>query len=327
MLRDYRGSALQCHTMNGSVAPDQAPDWQQLDVAVHCPRCGYNLYLMTTPRCPECGLRFDWDQVIASARHPKFPPFEYKWRTRPIRALLATVAYTLLPWLLWKRARTSAAPRTGPLLALIPLTLLLFAAARAVGLITRQWVLHYCFQWWDNLSIHLMLVLIGWEWFFFLLFGAALWGWTLLLPYTLAPRQLPRARMLRIVVLSWISLVVWRVLLLIAIHLTLVVVVGLYQMRWPAWTINLLELIPIAMLLISFHIGMLSYQRPRQALVTTLLITTLALFVVVWCTIMIGPLSPIGHPIMDVVSAAERLWPFATENVLDVLRRTIIGTG
>jgi len=31
------------------------PDWDALAFELTCPRCDYNLRMLETPRCPECG--------------------------------------------------------------------------------------------------------------------------------------------------------------------------------------------------------------------------------------------------------------------------------
>lgn len=43
------------------------------DRDVACPRCGYNLRGLTTPRCPECGFRFDFEQLQAGFLRENIP--------------------------------------------------------------------------------------------------------------------------------------------------------------------------------------------------------------------------------------------------------------
>ncbi len=62
-------------TKDSSKAP---PSGQQgLDEDVLCPECNYNLRGLTVPRCPECGLRFDWSE-IPKFKEPK-PYSTPKW--------------------------------------------------------------------------------------------------------------------------------------------------------------------------------------------------------------------------------------------------------
>jgi hypothetical protein len=51
-----------------SVAPQDLPPglpagWQ-LDRDLPCPACGYNLRMLHTPRCPECGQAFRWQALL-----------------------------------------------------------------------------------------------------------------------------------------------------------------------------------------------------------------------------------------------------------------------
>ncbi len=43
--------------------PDLLPIPSRIDFEVPCPRCEYNLRGLTVPRCPECGLTFEWNEV------------------------------------------------------------------------------------------------------------------------------------------------------------------------------------------------------------------------------------------------------------------------
>ncbi len=101
-----------------------APDWSTLDVVLHCPRCGYDLRLLPNPRCPECGLPFNWDELIAAARHHLASPlFDYHWRDRPVRSLLLTCWRAMWPWRLWRDLPLAVEPRLGPLVVLLLIAL------------------------------------------------------------------------------------------------------------------------------------------------------------------------------------------------------------
>lgn len=97
------------------------PDWSALDFELRCPRCGYSLHMLTSPRCPECGLTFDWTELIEATRRMRrdSPLFEYRWRDRPIRALLATLWLCLRPWRLWRTVKLTDPPRVPVLCMLV----------------------------------------------------------------------------------------------------------------------------------------------------------------------------------------------------------------
>lgn len=52
--------------------PTPPVDWQTVQSEILCPLCDYNLRGLIEPRCPECGYRFDWPDLIdpARRRHP-----------------------------------------------------------------------------------------------------------------------------------------------------------------------------------------------------------------------------------------------------------------
>ena len=68
-LRAPRDCELQSEAnISTASAP---PDWDQVG-EIPCPLCEYNLYGLTVPRCPECGYRFDWLNLLDPRRrlHP-----------------------------------------------------------------------------------------------------------------------------------------------------------------------------------------------------------------------------------------------------------------
>ena len=40
------------------------PDWDSIPDEILCPLCEYNLRGIPEPRCPECGFKFEWDEVL-----------------------------------------------------------------------------------------------------------------------------------------------------------------------------------------------------------------------------------------------------------------------
>jgi hypothetical protein len=49
---------------NGTTPPQSAA----VDTALRCPQCEYNLTGLAEPRCPECGARFDWEELRRGGR-------------------------------------------------------------------------------------------------------------------------------------------------------------------------------------------------------------------------------------------------------------------
>ena len=57
--------------------PDGSPDWQNRPPEIHCPMCDYNLFGLTEARCPECGYRFVWAELLDATRRPHRYLFEH----------------------------------------------------------------------------------------------------------------------------------------------------------------------------------------------------------------------------------------------------------
>ena len=56
---------------------DTAPDWAHQSEEIHCPMCEYNLCGLTEPRCPECGYRFAWKDLLDAKVRPHPYLFEH----------------------------------------------------------------------------------------------------------------------------------------------------------------------------------------------------------------------------------------------------------
>lgn len=70
---------------------DGAPDWDAISFDVCCSRCGYNLRTLTRPLCPECGLTFEWAEVVNRSATASDYSFEHNWQSRPIVTWLVTI--------------------------------------------------------------------------------------------------------------------------------------------------------------------------------------------------------------------------------------------
>jgi hypothetical protein len=57
------------------------PDWNSITDDAFCPLCNYNLRGLTEPRCPECGHRFAWKDLIAP--DGMIYPFLFEHQPRP----------------------------------------------------------------------------------------------------------------------------------------------------------------------------------------------------------------------------------------------------
>jgi hypothetical protein len=103
-----------------------APDWATIQEDVHCPLCKYNLRGLIEPRCPECGYRFTWPQVL----HPHRREHPYLFEHHPERNLwsfIRTVTGGLLPRRFWNELHP-AQPSNVFRLAIYFLILVVFAA-------------------------------------------------------------------------------------------------------------------------------------------------------------------------------------------------------
>ncbi len=79
-----------------------APDWQTVTDDVECVRCGYNLRGLAQPRCPECGLEFEWADLFdpARRRHPYL--FEHQARHGRFESYVRTAFGSLRPSRFWR---------------------------------------------------------------------------------------------------------------------------------------------------------------------------------------------------------------------------------
>lgn len=66
------------------------PQWDRIDFAVRCARCDYDLQTITEPRCPECGLTFDWRDMLETIRFADVRLFEHACYREPFRSFVRT---------------------------------------------------------------------------------------------------------------------------------------------------------------------------------------------------------------------------------------------
>jgi hypothetical protein len=108
-----------------------APDWSTIGRELHCPLCEYNLRGLTEPRCPECGYRFEWAELLRAAEAPP-GLFEFSSR-KPVRSILRTAVATLRPRKFWKELKPTHPPHAGRLVVYWGIVSLIGVAAQFVG--------------------------------------------------------------------------------------------------------------------------------------------------------------------------------------------------
>src|SRR5687768_16603017 len=68
---------------------------------IFCPRCGYSLVALPTPRCPECGRPFDPPNPPTYLSHPPRRLPKYPLRPTLASLLLAILFASPIAWLWW----------------------------------------------------------------------------------------------------------------------------------------------------------------------------------------------------------------------------------
>src|SRR4051812_31979104 len=107
-----------------SPAPGFSPNVSP-DQDVPCPLCGYNLCGLTEARCPECGAKFEWPDLLDPAR--KLHPYLFEHHPeKKVRAYLRTLLAGWMPRRFW-RALHPAQPSRPRLLVLYWLIALLIS--------------------------------------------------------------------------------------------------------------------------------------------------------------------------------------------------------
>lgn len=105
----------------------EGPVWERINFDIHCSRCGYNLRMLTTPRCPECGLQFDWRTVFDETRWRSDFLFEHHCSRRFLGSYLKTVWRSLRPRSFWRQVSIHDRIHPRPLWLLIVTAGLWFA--------------------------------------------------------------------------------------------------------------------------------------------------------------------------------------------------------
>lgn len=92
-----------------------APDWPAIAEEIACPLCEYNLRGLAEPRCPECGFRFTWPEVLDPARRKHPYLFEHH-REANLRSFWRTLAAGRRPKTFWTELNPAQRVHPGRLL-------------------------------------------------------------------------------------------------------------------------------------------------------------------------------------------------------------------
>lgn len=135
------------------------------DSGLRCPECEYNLTGLIEARCPECGRRFDWDEVRRAAASCPTIAFERArgWRKAP--AFVVTWATVLFaPWIFARQIVQRVSWRHGLAFAGI-----CFAGTSLAYLSNMEWVVHVA---WLSAAVACVLLQALW----LSLLGPGLWS-------------------------------------------------------------------------------------------------------------------------------------------------------
>ena len=117
------------------------PDWAAIAEEIACPLCEYNLRGLAEPRCPECGYRFSWREMLdpGRRRHP------YLFEQHPehnVRSFIRTLTGGLRPRRFWTSLNPMQ-PSDGRRLSIYCLVVSL-ASVTAFSLVAPlEWILEY----------------------------------------------------------------------------------------------------------------------------------------------------------------------------------------
>src|SRR5437867_12716435 len=88
----------------GPIGLVAQPDWESLTDPIHCPLCEYNLRGLAEPRCPECGYRFEWAELL-DPEHPRHRYIFEHHRRRNLWSFYRTLVGGLRARKFWSNLR------------------------------------------------------------------------------------------------------------------------------------------------------------------------------------------------------------------------------
>lgn len=114
-----------------ATTTEAPPDWSAQKDDIFCPLCDYNLRGLIEPRCPACGYRFAWSDLLDAHRriHPWL--FEHHPESN-IRSYLATVRAVQRPSKFWPTLHPAQPSRPGRMLAFWLVGVVLFMISFAI---------------------------------------------------------------------------------------------------------------------------------------------------------------------------------------------------
>lgn len=127
------------------------PDWSSITEEIHCPLCEYNLRGLAEPRCPECGYRFEWPNLL-DASHRLHPYLFEHHPERPWWSFVRTLGGGLRPWLFWRSLQPIQPVRRTRLLiylALLVLASLLIGCSFIGQTVLELWRQHSAARAWE----------------------------------------------------------------------------------------------------------------------------------------------------------------------------------
>jgi hypothetical protein len=92
------------------------PNWETQRGEICCPMCEYNLRGLTEPRCPECGYRFEWKDLLDAKVRPHPYLFEHH-PERNFKSFWQTAWGGLRPWKFWRELHAGQLSRPKRLFA------------------------------------------------------------------------------------------------------------------------------------------------------------------------------------------------------------------
>lgn len=277
--------------MEEDFVNNEAPNWSKLDIELSCPRCGYNLRMLELPRCPECGLHFQWDKLIRAKKEfqTRPPIFEYHWRSHPIRSFALTVWLCLQPWRLWRWLPLTAVPsvRVMPFLLMLVMAMLALIALgqefiwyEYIKLYYRtfrgqtnfggfRWFAWYHHAWHDVVTPSLMVFVI--------------WCLIQVFRQTIARYRVRQRHIFRIVLFSWIGVVGWQFIGAFFLAMLTMPHMWAYRTSLPYPLIRFVNDIPLVILFLALGFGFHSYLHVRGAWLwaLVLMVSTFVLIVIV----------------------------------------------
>jgi hypothetical protein len=107
------------------------PNWATQQEEVHCPLCDYNLRGLSEPRCPECGYRFAWRELLDPALRQLHPYLFEVGRDRVVR-FWKTLSAGMRPATFWRSIHPALNVSVGRLLVYWMLVSLPYVVAAVI---------------------------------------------------------------------------------------------------------------------------------------------------------------------------------------------------